>query len=399
MPPKRPAHVTRTQTGKIRRRVTAAAGAPPAEAVHEPPREAAPEPLARRPSREAAPRPSREAAGRSSREAAHRTTREAAPIVGQTDVMADAIAAAVMRQLEQSGRLLPPPVAQADPSVPSPAVAQAAPDVSSDDSDMDDVDATLSGLLGGELYTPLPSYHVIKRPLGASLPESMKCKIRRGEYVNLQLLLVDNDDDDDDNMYEQQHQRLTLQVGRQDTLSLLKPSNQKAIKTIDQWVTAFTIYGAVLTETSPHLAPGVFKHLADITEMARRFGGLAWYHYDKSYRKEMGANHLSYGQVNLDLRFRCLERTSNRPGGYSFRGTNTRNSYVRGRASFPLSNTFQKGQCYHFEQFGSCTKPTCLFKHTCTKCSGKHSTSRCTMRSARPQAAARPGAVRPPHIN
>ena len=70
------------------------------------------------------------------------------------------------------------------------------------------------------------------------------------------------------------------------------------IKTIDEWVTAFTIYGAVLTETSPHLAPGIFKHLADITEMARRFGGLAWFHYDKAYRKEMGVNHLSYGQVN-----------------------------------------------------------------------------------------------------
>ena len=111
------------------------------------------------------------------------------------------------------------------------------------------------------------------------MPDSLKTTIRRGDYVNLQLLLVDNDDD---NMYEQQHQRLTLQVGRQDTLSLLKPSTNKASKTIDQWVTAFTIYGAVLTETSPNLAPGIFKHIADITEMARRFGSLAWYHYDES---------------------------------------------------------------------------------------------------------------------
>ena len=120
--------------------------------------------------------------------------------------------------------------------------------MSSDDDD--DVDAALSGLLGGELYTPLPSYHIINRPLGASLPDSLKTKIRRGDYVSLQLLLVDSDDDTNDNMYEQQHQRLTLQVGHQDTLSLLKPSTNKPIKTIDQWVTAFTIYGAVLAETS-----------------------------------------------------------------------------------------------------------------------------------------------------
>ena len=92
---------------------------------------------------------------------------EAAPIAGPpvapTEVMADAIAAAVMRQLEQSECPLPPPV------------AQAAPEVSSDDDD--DVDAALSGLLGGELYTPLPSYHVINRPLGARLPDSLKTKI------------------------------------------------------------------------------------------------------------------------------------------------------------------------------------------------------------------------------
>ena len=188
MPPKRPAHVIcrcTAQTGKIRRRVTAAAGAPPAEAA----------PIV-------------------------------VPSVGTTDVMADAIAAAVLRQLEQSGRLLPPPVPQGPPSVSTPAVAQAAPEVSTDDDD----DAALSGLLGGELYTPLPSYHVINRPLGASLPDSLKTKIRRGDYVNLQLLLVDNDDDEDDNMYEQQQQRLTLRVGRQDTLSLLKTSTNKAIK-------------------------------------------------------------------------------------------------------------------------------------------------------------------------
>ena len=133
--------------------------------------------------------------------------------------------------------------------------------------------------------------------------------------------------------------------------------------------------------------------------MARRFGSLAWYHYDKAYRKEMGANHLSYGQVNWNLRFHCLERTSNRPGGYSFRGTNTRNPYVRSHASFPLSKAFQKGQCFLFEQFGSCTKLTCQFTHACTKCSGKHPTSRRTRRPARPQTAACPGAVRPTHIN
>ena len=67
--------------------------------------------------------------------------------------MADDIAAAVMWQLEQSGRLLPT-------AVPG------GVDAASDDSDQEDVDAILSSLLGGELNTPLPTYNVVNKPLG-----------------------------------------------------------------------------------------------------------------------------------------------------------------------------------------------------------------------------------------
>ena len=161
-----------------------------------------------------------------------------------------------------------------------------------------------ASFLRGPVLSDLPQLDylvtVFNRPPGADLSDALKAKIRGGEYVNLQLLL--SSDNDDDEVHEQQHQRLTLEVrpnGNQDsTLSLIKPSRSKDIMSIDQWVAAFTIYEAVLTESSPHLAPGIFKHISDITEMARRFGGLAWCHYDKSYRKEMGANHLNYGQIN-----------------------------------------------------------------------------------------------------
>ena len=131
------------------------------------------------------------------------------------------IATAVLRQLEQSGRLLP-----ARPTMPATSV-----DASSVDSAEVDADAALSGILGGELYTPLPSYNVFNRPLGAGLSDALKAKIRRGDYVNLQLLLSSDNDDDEAN--EQQHQRLTLEVrpyGDQDsTLSLMKSSRTKDI--------------------------------------------------------------------------------------------------------------------------------------------------------------------------
>ena len=168
--------------------------------------------------------------------------------------LADTIATAVLRQLEQSGRLLP-----ARPVTPAVAddVAEAEPQNHGDELSLDsaevDVDAALSGILGGESYTPLPSYNVFNRPLGADLPDTLKSKIRRGDYVNLQLLL--SSDNDDDGLNEQQHQHLTLEVrpNQDSTLSLMKSSRTKEITTIDQWVAAFTIFGAILTESFPQL--------------------------------------------------------------------------------------------------------------------------------------------------
>ena len=158
MPPqKRRVHVTRTQTGKLRKRAPAAAGTPAAEPV---------------------------AAG--------------PDLAAGTAPLVDAIAAAVMRQLEQSGRLLPAPRRPAE-AVPSASTSRNVLDAASDDSDQEDVDAVLSGLLGGELYTPLPTYNVVNRPLGANLSDSLKARIRRGEYINLQLLIIDDDVDDDMN--------------------------------------------------------------------------------------------------------------------------------------------------------------------------------------------------------
>ena len=252
--------------------------------------------------------------------------------------------------------------------------------------------------IGGELSAPPSTYNVVNRPLGANLSDTLKNKIRRGDYVNLQHLVTDDGDFD-----EQQHQRMTLEVrsiGQEETLSVFKPNHTKEITTTGQWLSAFTIYAAVLTEHSPQHAPGLFKHIADITEMARRFGGLAWKKYDESFRKEMKANGLHFGQVHWDARFRCLEQTvNNKAVGYSFRGqvNRSRGGFVRSPA---ISNQlFQKGQCFQFEQFGSCTKSACHFKHACSKCFGKHPTSRCGLRPSDPQRGGRTIAPRAPNTN
>ena len=206
------------------------------------------------------------------------------------DDVADNIAAAVLRKLEESGRLLPLPTpstsgradhAGLSPTVasmplltrpstaespavetPRPTSATVIEEVS--DSDDDDVDAVLDGILGGELNTPVHIYNVVHRPLGTHLPQQVRKKIWRGEYVNLNMLLAEYDNEDINDMSAQQRQRFTFEVssmGKQ-TLSLAKSSQPRSIKSIEQWTSAFAVYSAVLTEhskASPRFVQASFR--------------------------------------------------------------------------------------------------------------------------------------------
>ena len=65
----------------------------------------------------------------------------------------------------------------------------------------------------------------------------------------------------------------------------------------------------------------------------------------------MGANYLSYGQVNWDLRFRAAPNGHQTGWGYSFLGhyiiyINARHPYVRSGASFPSVKGSKKANAY-----------------------------------------------------
>ena len=326
-----------------------------------------------------------------------------APRMNTDDDFADNIAAAVLCKLEESGRLLPLPTpstsgradhAGLSPTVastplltrpstaespaeetPRPTSATVIEEVS--ESDDDDVDAVLDGILGGELNTPVPIYNVVHGPLSAHLPQQVRTKIWRGEYVNLNMLLPEHDNEDINDMSAQQRQRFNFEVssmGKQ-TLSLAKSSQPRSIKSIEQWTSAFAVYSAVLTEHSQQQAPGLFKHISDVTEMARRFGGLAWQRYDTTFRNEMKVNQLKFGNSHWNLRFRCLENTL----------TRTREPSVGPTPSTPyinLKTQYKRGTCYQFKQHGHCSRSGCTFIHACAKCNGIHPTLRCPAHTA-----------------
>ena len=101
---------------------------------------------------------------------------------------------------------LPAPMPSSSTAVPA---IPAVPPLVSDDSDSD-LDALVGDLFGGESHTPMSTFSVVNRLLGAKLSDFLMSKIRKGDYVNLQQLLIN--DAVDDSYEQQQHKRLTLAV-------------------------------------------------------------------------------------------------------------------------------------------------------------------------------------------
>ena len=154
-----------------------------------------------------------------------------------------------------------------------------------------------------------------------------------------------------------QNQRVSLeltQIGTQQALTMAKSPSSKPISSYSQWVSVFSIYAAVMTERFPNLAPSLFKHISDIVDMDRRFGGMAWRSYDESFCREKKAHQLEFGHIHWDLCFRCLELPT-QAGHPPFLNPNTRSPIILGVPS--RTGRYTTGQCFTFVKSGSCGKP------------------------------------------
>ena len=285
---------------------------------------------------------------------------------------ADAIATAVMAQLEASGRLLPVPSVDSHEQLPDGELGHPDDDITF--RPLASVSDDVMNVLGGDVPQQSPGYNVINRPLGGNLPIELKQRIWNGDFIPMHTFLKEHDLDDS------QNQRVSLeltQIGTQQALTMAKSHSSKPISSYSQWVSAFSIYAAVMTERFPNLAPSLFKHISDIGDMERRFGGMAWRSYDESFRREKKAHLLEFGQIHWDLRFRCLEQPT-QAGRPPFLNPNTRSPIIRGVPS--RTGRYTTDQCFTFEKSGSCGKPACPYKHTCAKCSGAHQSRNCGRR-------------------
>ena len=136
--------------------------------------------------------------------------------------------------------------------------------------------------------------HSIHDELSVSVPQNIKDKIVKCEYIDLSILLANNDTN---------IQRLMLVRGEVVT----QPhQNYVKIYSIDQWTTAFIIFSSIFCKVHTHRFQELLKYMSTVRQAAKRCSGMGWKIYDEQYRLRKANNpSSSWGPLTWNCGF-CL---------------------------------------------------------------------------------------------
>ncbi|XP_052818050.1 uncharacterized protein LOC128244073 [Mya arenaria] len=201
--------------------------------------------------------------------------------------------------------------------------------------------------------------------VAAHVPDLIRSQIRRGEFVNLALLLKGSLELTDF------CSGTTLQLTAEGQLLSRPRECRDKIGTIEKWTDAFIIYMSIYIQANPSKASELLQYMWTIRECAGRQGGLAWRSYDEQFRLRQAFEPSSWAHINTDLWWRCMLMPAAATPAPSPRGT------------FPS----RMARVCHFFNMGSCTWPNCRFRHICSSCGQGHSASVCTLSNRVPQRA------------
>ena len=256
-----------------------------------------------------------------------------------------------------------------------------------------------------------PSQHIVLNEHDLTLPplpEKLRSKISKREYIDFNELLSDN-------MYphpsfaSSQH-NFTLTVDPQDATTLAFVPSQRKKRRIDglsSWLEAWNVFLRSTISIYPSLAPDLLAYQAQICKFSRKFKASAWLMYDTAFRY-MAASHvaMSWGKVNEQL-YNDILKEKTLPYcvhchtyGHRTLGCPTRSKPVQPFRPFSSSTTTpspgtlgagsntpppsrnehpqQAAICRDFNR-RSCRRPNYHFKHICNKpdCGGNHPGSQC----------------------
>jgi hypothetical protein len=150
------------------------------------------------------------------------------------------------------------------------------PATSSEVGDTPSIPVVLNTLFGGESATkndPQPLNFTRNIPLGATIPTKLKQKIWDNTYFDLRLLLPNHQDED-----------FSVSVER-GAINFQHGKFQKFPISINQWTSAFLIFGSIHIQKTPSDALHLFKYMYMIRDMYFTTKNDAWRYYDEEFRK------------------------------------------------------------------------------------------------------------------
>ena len=205
-------------------------------------------------------------------------------------------------------------------------------------------------------------------PVGADIPQSIKDRIIKGEYIDFDSLLekdgVSNTPGD---------MSLKLNMSGQIVLHERKPNVK--INSINSWSSAFLVFMAIYLRAHPNRNQELFKYMHIIRTAASRFSGWGWREYDRNFRMRMQAHpQKSWAVIDGELwaLYVVVPASPQSSWGFNneisqgeqnrFRGSNTKFGQNEGRLGSSTG-----GFCFAFNR-GNCSKPQCHFRHVCDIC-------------------------------
>ena len=207
------------------------------------------------------------------------------------------------------------------------------------------------------MYTPTPRPVITAGVnITATVPQQLKEKIWRDEYIQLSQLLPQQST----RFTEAFTLALCPETNNQLGFRLAKPKPKTL--TLQQWEDCFLTYMAVYADRHKDVTSDMCTYMRDVKEIGRRNGNFLY--YDEQFRQERATTHCSWAAVHNGLHFQA---TTPFPAPQK-----PTSQYRHNTTKIPT------GFCNNYHTRGVvCQTQRCRYKHVCPNCDERHPVYRC----------------------
>ncbi len=204
------------------------------------------------------------------------------------------------------------------------------------------------------------------------VPNNIKSKIAKSEYIDLAFLLEGSIDITRPNIYS-----LNLNIGEADTgnITLKSPGPKRRIDNIQNWTDAFIVFTYIYLQTHPEKQRELLVYMRTIRRAATFGAGFKL--YDLQFRLQQ-QNSPARSWASLDSELWIVYVL----GSKSTTPTPFRPTPGGSQPSGATRPSIPSGVCFNFNKSQGCPLPKdkCRYKHECGKCAGKtHNLQSCTL--------------------